>query len=80
MEAHLPKETLTKNRKWAIDQIENIWKFYQKTFLDLFLENGKGDMYSNSLRKEEEKIFFEKFFGQIFKDLVGYAGVSILRR
>ena len=81
LEAHLTKEKSIKNKNWIIYQLKDIWENYQKVFQSLWKEETKkGDFFFNSLNTENEKIYFEKFFQEIFEDSIRFAGISILRR
>ena len=72
-------------QRWLLEQVPIFWQTFADRFLALWREQPGGDAYPKDLfAAVTDKTAFEaaqqRYLGQLFTDMIGFAGVKIIRR
>jgi 5-methylthioribose kinase len=72
-------------QRWLLDQVPIFWQAFADRFLELWREHSGGDAYpKNMFAATSDKSALEaaqqRYLGQLFTDMIGFAGVKIVRR
>jgi 5-methylthioribose kinase len=70
---------------WLLEQIPVFWQSFAERFRLLWRAEAAGDAYPKDLFAEasDQAVFAaeqERFLGELFSDMVGFAGAKIIRR
>jgi 5-methylthioribose kinase len=72
-------------QRWLLEQVPIFWQAFADRFLALWREHSAGDAYpANMFAAVSDKSALEaaqqRYLGQLFNDMIGFAGVKIIRR
>lgn len=69
------------NRKYILETIHTIWSGFKKNFINLWNTQSRGDLYiKDMVNKTLKEEIQSEFIDGIFKDALGFAGISLIRR
>lgn len=86
MPAHIADDAACKDyQNWLLSVIEETWSVYCAEFLRLWRTERTGILYPKSLYEDQGHEFAseaaaQQLLGEIFRDLVGFAGIEMHRR
>jgi 5-methylthioribose kinase len=86
MPAHITDEAACKDyQNWLLSVIEETWSVYCAEFLRLWRTERTGILYPKSLYEDQghdlaSEAAAQQLLGEIFRDLVGFAGIEMHRR
>lgn len=80
-----PEDDRTAMQRWLLDQLPIFWQAFADRFGQLWREQSGGDAYPKNLfAAASDQAAFEaarqRYLGQLFTDMIGFAGVKIIRR
>ncbi len=72
-------------RDWLLATVEDVWNGFARKFRDLWDRHGTGDAFPPALFTGESgaralRRLQEDFLAEVFRDALGYAGASMIRR
>jgi 5-methylthioribose kinase len=72
-------------QRWLLEQVPIFWQAFADRFLTLWREHAAGDAYpANMFAAASDRSALDaaqqRYLGQIFTDMIGFAGVKIIRR
>ena len=80
-----PQDDRAGLRRWLLEQVPIFWQAFADRFTQLWREQSGGDAYPKNLfAAPSDRAAFEaaqqRYLGQLFTDMIGFAGVKIIRR
>lgn len=86
MPAHIPDAKACRDfQGWILSIIDETWSVFREEFLRLWRTERTGILYPKALYEDQGHHFAsesaaEQLLGEIFRDLVGFAGIEMHRR
>jgi 5-methylthioribose kinase len=80
-----PEDDRAEMQGWLLEQVPIFWQAFADRFVQLWREQSGGDAYPRDMfAAPADKAAFEaaqqRYLGQLFTDMIGFAGVKIIRR
>jgi 5-methylthioribose kinase len=72
-------------RHWILMQAEQVWRLFQKRFVELWDKSKSGDAYMPELFQESTGVAVfadekQRFMRTLFVDTISFAGIKMIRR